>query len=340
MQWSNNIIITGGGTGGHLAIAKAIKEELNKRKIKPIFIGSINGQDKEWFENDKDFEEKYFLKSSGIMNKNFIGKIISFFNILKLSINCRKIFKKHNIEKIITVGGFSSAPASLTAILMKKNIYIHEQNSIIGKLNNLVKPYAKEFFSSYTKESKIQDYPIDDKFFETARIRKKIKTIIFLGGSQGASNLNNFAMYIAPKLEKMDIKVIHQTGKQDYHKILTFYKKINLNADVFIFSKDINKKMEEADLAISRAGASTLWELVANGLPTIFVPYPYAVGNHQYFNAKFLEDKDLAFLKKEDELTEEFFFEILNKDLSNISKNLTKLINKNGAKKIVDIIIK
>ena len=130
------IAITGGGTGGHLTIVKAIKDELNKRNIKPIFIGSINGQDQEWFKNDDGFEEKYFLKSSGIMNKNFIGKFTSLFNILRLSIECNNIFKKHQIDKIFTVGGFSSAPASLAGILTKKDIYIHEQNSILGKLNN------------------------------------------------------------------------------------------------------------------------------------------------------------------------------------------------------------
>ena len=333
------IVITGGGTGGHLAIAKALKDELNKRGIKPIFIGSITGQDKEWFENDDGFEAKYFLNSSGVMNKNIIGKLSSLFNIFKLSKNCKDIFEKHNIKKVITVGGFSSAPASLRAVLMKKQIYIHEQNSVIGKLNNLIKPYAKEIFSSYMESSKVKDYPVNNKFFETARVRKKIKTILFLGGSQGASNLNSFAMHIAPVLEKMDIKVIHQTGKKDYQEVLDLYRELNLNSDVFIFSKDIYKKMEEADLAISRAGASALWELVANGLPTIFIPYPYAVSNHQYFNAKFLEDKNLCFLSKEEDLKEEIVFKLLEKDISEISGKLIELIDNNSSKKIIDIIL-
>jgi UDP-N-acetylglucosamine--N-acetylmuramyl-(pentapeptide) pyrophosphoryl-undecaprenol N-acetylglucosamine transferase len=334
------ILITGGGTGGHLVIAKAFKDELLKRDIKPIYVGSLSGQDKAWFGDDTDWEQKYFLDSKGVVNKKGFAKIKALINILTQSFKAIKIIKKHNIEKVICVGGFSSAPASIAAILLKKDLYIHEQNSVIGKLNSILKPYSKAFFSSYDENSIVKDYPVKNVFFDTQRVREKIDTIIFLGGSQGARNINNFALTVIKQLDNMGIKIIHQTGQEDYQHVISEYKKQAIIADVFIFSKNLEEKIAQADFAISRAGASTLWETCANGLPTLFVPYPYAAADHQYHNAKFLEEKELAFVLREEELNEEVFFDIINnKDTKKISQGLIELNQNNGAKKIIDVIL-
>jgi len=108
---------------------------------------------------------------------------------------------------------------------------------------------------------------------------------------------------------------------------------------IFDFSYDIYKYLQKADFAIARAGASTLWELVAIGLPALFIPYPYAAANHQYYNAKFLVDKNLAMLVTEDNLNKFDINDIFSINLEEISTNLTKMINKNGAKKIIDYIL-
>lgn len=174
-----------------------------------------------------------------------------------------------------------------------------------------------------------------------AKIRKKLKTVIFLGGSQGAVAINDLAIQIAPVLKEKNIKIIHQTGKKDYERIKKFYEKNAINADVFDFSKNLVDKITKADFAISRAGASTLFELVANQIPTIFIPYPYAAGDHQYYNAKFLEEKNAGFVIRQNEITPQKVLNIiLNANLENISKNLAKINQKNGAKFIVDEIIK
>jgi UDP-N-acetylglucosamine--N-acetylmuramyl-(pentapeptide) pyrophosphoryl-undecaprenol N-acetylglucosamine transferase len=131
------IAITGGGTGGHLVIAKSIKEELNKQGIKPVFIGSTYGQDRAWFEDDEGWEEKYFFDTSGVVNKKGIKKLLSLTNILNYSFKTRKIFKKHNIKKVFSVGGYSAAPASFGAIMFNKPLFIHEQNAYMGKLNKI-----------------------------------------------------------------------------------------------------------------------------------------------------------------------------------------------------------
>ena len=326
------ICITGGGTGGHLVIAKAIKEELNKRGIKPIFIGSDYGQDKAWFENDDGFSEKYFFHTSGVVNKKGFKKIFSLLNIIKFSLKTRKIFKKHKIKKVFSVGGYSSAPASLGAVLFGKELFIHEQNAYMGNLNKLLKPFAKRVFSSFEYGD---PYPIREEFFEYARERKELKTILFLGGSQGAKAINELAMNIAQKLK---IKIIHQTGKNDFERVKKFYEKNKIDADVFDFSDNLIEKISKADFAVSRAGASSLFELSANLLPTLFIPYPYAANNHQYFNAKYLFDKNLCYLIEEKDLNEEKVLKILENVDFSISASLKKISNKNGSEKIVDTI--
>ncbi len=331
-----NIVITGGGTGGHLTIAKAIKEELNQRGIKPIFIGSSNGQDRAWFEDDEGFLKKYFFKTGGVVNKGGVGKIKSLLNILGYAYRCRSIFKEHKIDAVFSVGGYSAGPASIASVVFKKPLYIHEQNAVIGKLNSLLKPYAKAIFSSYFDDSPLKDYPVRDIFFQNARIRDSIKTIIFLGGSQGATAINNFAKSVAPTLKQRGIKVIHQCGKRDHESLKEFYNSIDFEVDLFDFSKNLEEKIKEADFAISRSGASTMWELSASLLPALFIPYPYAAKDHQYYNAKFLNDSGLCFLKREDELDSSVIDEILKSDISKMSYGLNNTIKQGGAKRIVD----
>lgn len=335
------ICITGGGTGGHLAIANALKEELNSRGLKAIYIGSTSGQDTSWFEKDGGFEKTYFLNSSGVVNKKGIKKLLVLKDILKSSFTCKRIFKKHDIKAVFCVGGYSAAPASFAAISSRIPLYIHEQNAVIGKLNSILKPFAKAFFSSYIEDSIVKEYPVSNVFFQKRRIRKDLKTIIFLGGSQGAKFINDLAMKVAPKLIENGIKIIHQTGKQDYTKVKDYYEKNSLHVDCFDFTKSLTCKLSEADFAVSRAGASTLWELSANALPSLFIPFPFAAKNHQYFNAKVLSDNSLAFLKTQDELDEKEFWKILDTiELEKTSQKLSQIITKNGIKDIADIILK
>lgn len=332
-----NIVITGGGTGGHLSIVKALKEELNARGVKPIFIGSSNGQDKQWFENDNGFEQKYFLKTKGVTNKKYIGKLLSLLNILILSIKCISLFHKHKVTKIVCVGGYSAAPASIAAKLSFKDLYIHEQNSKIGSLNRLLKPLAKEFFSSYVVPA--TPYPVSQKYFDIYRARDSVKTVIFLGGSQGAKSINDFAMSVASYLRDSNIDIIHQAGAKDFQRVKKYYDTNNIKVDVFDFSDDLVSKLSHADFAVARAGAGTLWELVACGLPTLFVPYPYAASNHQYYNAKFLFDQNLAFVMNDAKMSQNEFKKYLKIDLRGTNQKLKDILPPNGTKIIVDKIM-
>lgn len=337
---SGTVVITGGGTGGHLKVADSLIEEFRKQGVSVIFIGSSNGQDKAWFENDKRLKKAIFLDTKGVVNKKGFAKIQSLFNIFLKTLKCLSIFSKHNVKTVISVGGFSAAAATFASILkLNSKLYIHEQNSRMGKLNKITSKFAVEVFSSFDKNSMIRDYPVSDEFFDDARLRKDIKTIAFFGGSQGAVFINDFALQIAEKLNKMGIKIIHQTGKNDYDRVKKMYEKLGIEADVFAFTKDISLKMQEADFAVSRAGASTLWELAANSLPTLFIPYKFAASDHQYFNAKFLEDKGMCYLCREENFDAQVFFNYYNHGVEEISKKLVSAIKPNGAALIAKTVL-
>jgi len=334
-----NIAITGGGTGGHLTIAKALKKEALKRGWDVTFIGSSNGQDKRWFESDSGCTDKIFLDSYGVINKKGFNKFKSLFNIFKLALSLRPLFKSKKFDAVISVGGYSSAPASILAILTRIPLFIHEQNAQIGSLNRVLKPFTKSFFSSYLDDSPVKDYPVETVFFKKSRVREKIERVIFLGGSQGAKAINDFAVKVAPELHKRGISIVHQTGSYDYERMKTAYSKIGVEVELIDFHPKLSRFIASSDLAISRSGASTLWELSANGLPALFIPYPFA-NNHQWFNAKFIKDKNLGWLQSEESLQPRHLIDILDENLEEKSQGLLETIQPNGAEKILDLIYK
>jgi len=332
-----SILLTGGGTGGHLAIVRSVKDELLKRGIDVYYIGSLSGQDISWFEKDDDFKDKLFLPTKGVVNQKGLDRFSSLLQILKSMLLAKDFIKTNDIKAVVSVGGFSAAPASFAAILTKTPLFIHEQNAVSGRLNKILKPFAKHFFSSYGDDR--VDYPVSEEFFKTARVRSEIKNIIFLGGSQGAKAINDFALQVARELQKRGIGIIHQTGKIDYDRVSATYKKLNIDADVFSFDKEICQRIAKADLAVSRAGASTLWELTAAQIPTLFVPYPYAAGDHQYYNASHHVSMNAGWVVQQNMLKPETFLGILNADIEIVSIKLGSMISQDGACKIVNSII-
>ena len=331
-----SIVMTGGGTGGHLAIIKAVKEQLKEEEL--IYIGSTKGQDKQWFENDDDFKEKYFFDTRGVVNQKGLAKLKSLWMMFQAMREARKLLKRHNAKVVFSVGGFSSAATAFAAKSLGIPLVIHEQNAALGSLNKLMKPYAKTFISSYLDESPIHAYPIKEIFFNNAHIRESVKTIIFLGGSQGARAINMLALTIAPELKKRGIKIIHQAGANNIDEVEKAYKSLDIEAEVFGFTTKLADYMNESDFAIARAGASTLWELSATALPTLYIPYPYAASDHQFYNAQFLVEKELAWLMREDNIDEESVLSLLTENMSVKSKGLMKIVEKDGSKQIANLL--
>ncbi len=331
-----SIALTGGGTGGHLAIVAAVKEHL---KSDTIYIGSVRGQDRTWFENDSDFKKTYFLESTSVVDKGKLGKIFALLNVAKQVAKARKILKENGVKAVLSVGGYSAAPASVAALTLRIPLVIHEQNAAVGTLNRYLRPFAKYFISSYDEKSPIKAYATKKIFFDLARVRSELKTILISGGSQGAKALNQFALQIAPELNKRGIKIYHQAGEKNLEAVKQEYEKLGIDAEVFGFTDQMPQIMAKADFAIARAGASTLWELAANGLPTLFVPYPYAASDHQYHNAKFLVEENLAFLLRENQLTVDKVLNIIDSaNLEQISQKLLKINHPDGAKKIAQLL--
>ncbi len=344
-----SMAMTGGGTGGHLVIIKAVKEQLAQRSAhraergarKPtlgIYIGSTQGQDRKWFAEDEDFDACYFLETQGVVNRRGLGKLKSLWMLARAFVRARKLLKKHGISVVFSVGGFSAAATAFAALSLRIPLVIHEQNAALGSLNKLLKPYAAHFISSYLPESPIHAYPIKKIFFDTARIRTDVKTVIFIGGSQGAVAINDLALSLAPRLQERGITIIHQAGERNIEAVQAVYAKMGIEAEVFGFTDQLAAYMALADFAIARAGASTLWELAANGLPTLFVPYPYAAGDHQYHNAQFLLAKDLAWLMRENAIDTERILALLDADMQEKSRGLMDAVEHDGARQIATLL--
>lgn len=352
-----NVVITGGGTGGHLSIAKALGIACKNRGFNIYYIGSTSGQDKLWFENSDIFKETYFLDSTGVVNKKGLARFYSLYLQLKAVFSSIKILKKNKVDVVISVGGFSAGGASFASVICNIPFFIHEQNSILGTLNKILSPFAKAKFCSFKLDGFINtSYPINYDFFKYARNRDTLKTILFIGGSQGAYAINSFALDLSSELLNRGINIVHQCGKLDFNRIYDGYKNIDFidikhigdsikfihknGSEVLLFSFDKNliEHIKKADFCVSRCGASSLWELCANRLPSYFIPYPYAAKNHQYFNALFLGD--LCKIASQDNLNKDDFFNYIDSlDLYMASENLKNIISPNGVDEIIDVII-
>ncbi len=330
------LCITGGGTGGHLMIAEALCEAAVEEGHQIIFIGSTSGQDRKYFEQHSSFSHVYFLQTTGVVNQKGIAKFKALYKVFRAFLQARRILKKHKIKATYSVGGFSAAPASFASLSRFIPLFIHEQNSVEGRLNSLLKRYSKSFISAYDKNSPIQGYPVKEVFYKNARVRDELKTIIFLGGSHGAKAINDLALSVALKLQKMGITIIHQAGESDYERVKKEYETLGVEVELYAFTTDLSQLIVRADLAVSRAGASTLWELTANGCPTFFIPYPYAAGDHQYHNAQFLVKENLGWCERESENLKSKLIKVLkNPQLKEKSQKLLEFPTQDVAKLMI-----
>lgn len=330
-----NLIFTGGGTGGHLVIALSLAEAAKKRGHRVVFIGSTSGQDRQWFGESALFEKSYFLDTTGVVNKKGLGKLGALWKIVKAVVESRRLIREFEADAVVSVGGFSAAPAALAAVSMKTPLYIHEQNAITGKLNSVLRPYAKGYYSSYEEGESYCDYPVNPIYFENARTRKIVKTVIFLGGSQGAKFINDLALEIAPWLREKGIDIIHQCGAKEEERVRAAYHELGIEAEVYGFTTKIAELIERSDFAISRSGASTLWELCAARVPAFYIPFPHAAADHQYHNARYIIEHDAGWCERQGEGLAEKLKEAIESDIAHKSEKLARLIAPEGAMKII-----
>lgn len=332
------LIFTGGGTGGHLVIAHSLALCAKERGHKTVFIGSMSGQDRQWFANSTLFEETHFLDTTGVVNKKGFAKLGAVWKILKAVMESRRIIDRLNTDAIVSVGGFSAAPAAIAAITMKRPLYIHEQNAVTGKLNTLLRPYAAAFYSSYEAGDNHCDYPVNPIYFNDSRIRTEVKTVIFLGGSQGAKFINDLALQSAPWLTQKGIAIIHQCGAAEEERVKHAYRELGIDGEVYGFTTDIAQLIQRSDFAISRSGASTLWELCAARVPAFFIPFPHAAADHQFHNARYVVEHNVGWCERQNEGVFEKLQEAIESDIQSKSIALGDLIAVNGAQHIIEMI--
>ena len=359
----NNIIITGGGTGGHLIPSFAIADALKKQKpnVNIRFIGSNTGIESKLYKNRS---EKYHLISiKGIRRslgvKALIENFIIFpFNLFRSSFKVLRIFKDFKPDIIIATGGYSSAIPLFVARLKKIKIVLQEQNAIPGLVNKIFINKCKLIFFGFKPDKKRKNFihsgnptlllknNIKKDKTRTINVKRNKLTILILGGSQGSVPINNHFIKIYKKYIDMGIHLIWQCGENNAKDLKKIIKNKQVDLCGFINPSDMPNYYNQADLVISRAGALTLSELANYNLPSILIPFPYAANNHQLYNARYfrsnqsaiiVEQKDLEIGKLESEVEN-----ILNdmRVLENMKKQVKKIAKPDAADYIAKEVLK
>ncbi len=296
MMEAMRLIIAGGGSGGHFFPAQAIMDEIiRKRKdIEYMYVGSDSGiESRKW---RLPADRRRLLTVKGFKNKTVIEKLSSSFLLLDAIAESRNIMKDFMPDAVLGVGGYVSFPIVMTAIMMRIPAAIHEQNSVPGLANKLLSRFVNKVFISFETSKKyfpsgktqMTGMPIRYDMQKPKVYTPAAKTILILGGSQGAHQINEMMVKGLAGLEdiKDRVRFIHQTGAADRSYVKGAYDGYGFKANVFDFIDDMASVFEKADLAVSRAGASTLFELAAYGIPSILIPYPAAASDHQTLNAE------------------------------------------------------
>jgi len=299
MEKPIRLLLTGGGTGGHLFPAIATAEAICKRLpgSEVLFVGTKRKMDKKSLEQ-YGFAQKS-IHSKGLKGKNFFS-LVQGVAVLPISVIEAMIhILSFKPDLVLGVGGYVTGPVIVAARLLGKPAIIHEQNSIPGlanrKLGSLANriclslPGSERFFDR--KKTVLTGNPVREAIIQLASKlkaeKKKKRTLLVLGGSLGAHRINELVSKAFAKKELKNIQVIHQTGSDDVAMVETAYAENGIDATVASFFNDMASIYKEADLLVSRAGATTLAELSVLGKPAILIPYPYAADNHQQKNADY-----------------------------------------------------
>ncbi len=335
------ILICAGGTGGHiypaLAVVECLKEKYPSSEI--FFIGSERGPGAELMSG---YNINYrTVKSCGlVLDVNILKKISNtikfiyfltygFFQSLRIVLN----FKP---DIILGMGGYICAPVLLAGVFTAKKMALHEQNYIPGRLNSFFSKFARYIFISFTNTDKylrvkkdrivftgnplrkiIREYKETGLEFEKWGLEKGRFTIVAFGGSLGAENINNAVINLYHYFKDDDkIQILLIPGRRFFKKIVERKKNITNYRDKLIFKvfeyiNEMNEIYKISDLVISRAGANTISEIIEYNIPAILVPYPYAVADHQHYNADYLAVRGKAIMIKDNDLDGKKLYRIL-----------------------------
>ena len=330
------ILISTGGSGGHVIPATILHDHLLKKK--DIIISTDNRGYKYL---NKDIYKILIIDTPKL---NLLLLPINFFKILFLSIKSIFFLKKEKISQLFSTGGYMSLPLILAGKFLNLKIYLIEPNFVLGRANKFFLSSCEKIFC-YTdqiknfpekyKYKKVIIYPLVREEFYKIKTHKNDSEkfhLLIVGGSQGASifdkNLNKSVLNIS---KKFPIKVIQQTHLKNISLLQEFYSKNNIEHEIFNYDKNFIEKIVETDICITRAGASTLAELSILNIPFIAVPLPNSKDNHQLENANFYLKKNCCWILEQNlfsEKIEQLMEEILqNKSHFNKKKQNLSYLN-------------
>jgi len=353
------VVISAGGTGGHIYPALAIINKIKEKEPNSefLYIGTHNRM-------EKDIVPKHGIPFKtveiyGFNRKNIFKNFKTVKCLLTAKSKCKKMIKEFNPDIVIGVGGYVTVPVIMAAHSLKIKTFIHEQNSIAGKANLWLSKLVDLIGVSF--KSSIKEFPknktiftgnpcMEDAVKKEAMDKKELglnrnkKLVLFVMGSLGSSKVNEFLVKTMNLFNDKDYEILYVTGKNDYEEISK--KKFSSNVKVVPYIENMTRIMKNTDLIVTRSGASTLSEIIALNLPSILIPSPYVPNNHQYINAMDLVNEKSAILIEEKDLDSNKLVEEIDSLLNNeeklkeMKKNLDNLKVEGSATIIYDNIKK
>ncbi len=351
-----HVLIATGGTGGHVYPALAVAEELMNRGVKVSWMGTRKGME------EKIVSAKsiplYFISVTGLRGKGLSGWLLAPFKLSIAIVQALSICIKNKPNVVLGMGGFVSGPGGIASWILRKPLVIHEQNTIAGMTNKMLANFATHVAQAFpeTFKDSVQAIhvgnpvrkeieallPPAQRFIE--RSDKKIRVLV-LGGSLGAMALNKTLPATFSSIEKTcPLSVVHQTGLRHLQNTKEIYSQTSIDATVVDYIEDMPSLYNWADVVICRSGALTVSELSAVGLGALLIPYPFAVDDHQYFNAKYLADGGAAIIVRQSEIKLNDFAKTLEEllckgrnKLLKMAENARLLAMPDAASKVADL---
>lgn len=308
-----HVLIAAGGTGGHVYPALAVADYLREQNVKVTWVGTKKGLEHRVIPAANIPLE--IISISGLRGKGLLNLIFVPLKLILAIAQVIKIFIKVKPDAVLGMGGFVSGPCGIAAYILRKPLYLHEQNAVPGLTNKVLSYFASTVMQAFPNSFKgrkniltignpiRKDISEINKPEERMGKRNDSLRVLIIGGSLGAQALNeNVPQALFGMKKELQPNVWHQAGRNKLDATIANYKKVNIEARVTEFIENMAEAYEWADLVICRAGALTISELANVGVAAILVPYPYAVDDHQTENAKYLTKVGAAILISQDEL--------------------------------------
>ena len=310
------VLIAAGGTGGHIFPGIAVAKEIMHRdpESEVLFVGTARGLEIK-IVPDNGFQLS-LINSAGLKNVGLIGKIKGLSVLPRSFVEARRIIRQFRPHVVVGAGGYVSGPVLMMAAIMGVPTLVMDSNALPGFTNRRLARFVEraaltfeEAVPYFGERGVVTGNPVRHEFFEVPAKRQTDEFhVLIFGGSQGARAINNAMVealaHLSPYAGRLTIT--HQTGEADFEKVRSAYDKSQFaNADVRPFISDIFVEFGEADLILSRAGATTCAEIAAAGRPVIMIPLPTAADDHQRKNAEALQNAGAARMILQSDLTGE-----------------------------------